>query len=317
MTGVLKSAANVVSSAMFASSRGSGRFEQALFFVLGAITYLAFWTGAYFHKLGWRPLLALQPSNENNLRGVCLKKNLVVVVTALCNNLDAVKKLEQCIAAIDRQFTVVLVDDGSSKSLKELSKVENVLLVRHSVNRGAAAGRNTGVAVAMEIGATAIAFTDADCVPSHDWPFVMETLQKKKPGAYAGITKSADSASVVGRYHDAVGTLSPRVLCKAQDKTLYAPTANLCVSVTLLKQTLFDERFPTSAFEDCDFCIRLRRNIVVARNAIVMHQYDMSLTGLLKQYHKYGQSEPLMCQKHPGYEQRLAETFPLSCQKIK
>jgi len=76
------------------------------------------------------------------------------------------------------QFEVIVVDDGSSTSLKEIvSDYEphlNITLLVQS-NRGPAAARNAG---ARRAKGRFLAFTDDDCRPAPDWLGALSDVQQ-------------------------------------------------------------------------------------------------------------------------------------------
>ena len=103
----------------------------------------------------------------------------------------------------------------------------------------------------------------------------------------------------------------PRVFLGSEggDEALYGPTCNLSVSTHVASRVSFDPSFPTSAFEDCDFCVRAHAAGFAVRASarpLVNHHFDESVSGLLSTFHKYGRSLPLMLSKHPGYADKLA-----------
>tara|TARA_Y100000389_G_C17468336_1_gene527813 strand:+ start:6206 stop:7171 length:966 start_codon:yes stop_codon:yes gene_type:complete len=313
MTGIIDGAKSIWNTSKFAYSRSHNLYEGILYFVLGFLAHTSFWWGGYWNPRTWRVQSRDVQNICNKLTGKTsmenLNKSVVIVITALCNTVKSLNDLDCCISAIDVKYCIILVDDGSKVPIQ--MKRENVIVIRHPQNLGAAAGRNTGMSIALKIGAKSVAFTDADCIPHPKWASIMEEQQQKEPGIYAGIT-CASRISIIGKYHNSIGTLSPRVFVDDVIKSLYAPTANLCVSAEIIKKISFDERFPTSAFEDCDFCVRCPDKITVVSKAIVFHNYDDSVLGLMCQYYKYGQSEPLMYEKHPTYGAQLYKSLPIN-----
>ena len=57
-----------------------------------------------------------------------------------------------------------------------------------------------------------VALCDADCVPQPGWLAAMVAAQATTHGLVAGLTLAADGRGAVGRFHDELGTLNPRVL---------------------------------------------------------------------------------------------------------
>lgn len=83
---------------------------------------------------------------------------------------NAEKTIAACLDAVFRQdypiVEVIVVDDGSTDRTAEIVSLYRVRILRHAVNSGLAAARNTAVKnVNMEF----IASLDADCVADGDW----------------------------------------------------------------------------------------------------------------------------------------------------
>lgn len=83
---------------------------------------------------------------------------------------NSARFLDRVLPAVLRQSypiaEVLIVDDGSTDATGEISERYGVRVIRHEVNRGLGAARNTGVRAA----ATAyIACLDSDVVPRPDW----------------------------------------------------------------------------------------------------------------------------------------------------
>jgi len=234
-----------------------------------------------------------------------------VVIPALIRTEAERETLQACVAAIagDKAVQAIFViDDGSPSPLS----LVGCTVVHHTLNCGPAAARNTGMRLALEAGAETIVFTDADCSPTTGWASAHAALQKTSPGVWAGHTVAAGSG-VVSRFHDAIGTLMPRVFLGRGDEALYGPTCNLSISKDVAKSVAFDSTFPTFAFEDCDFCVRAHAAGFAVRASdrpLVKHHFDERVSGLLTTFHKYGRSLPLMRSKHPSYDAKMAISQP-------
>ncbi|UGQ12655.1 glycosyltransferase [Yinghuangia sp. ASG 101] len=76
-------------------------------------------------------------------------------------------ELARCLAAL-AGLSVIVVDDGSpdAASLRDVADAHGAVLVRHTANRGPAAARNTGLALARS---PFVAFVDSDCRPEPGW----------------------------------------------------------------------------------------------------------------------------------------------------
>ena len=114
--------------------------------------------------------------------GICPRANLPgvrYIMTALRPDLTIVvcsyNRALQLTAALDtlnrqtirERLEVVVVDDGSTPPIEEREVTSRgARLIRHPVNLGAAAARNTGFSASR---APIVAFTDDDCRPSPEW----------------------------------------------------------------------------------------------------------------------------------------------------
>src|SRR5215469_904103 len=75
--------------------------------------------------------------------------------------------LEGVLAQTRPADEILLIDDGSRDACAEIaSKYPGVTLIRHEINKGLAAARNTAMRAARN---QWIASLDADCVPAPDW----------------------------------------------------------------------------------------------------------------------------------------------------
>jgi GT2 family glycosyltransferase len=90
-------------------------------------------------------------------------------------------------------FEIIVVDDGSRDATTEVceelrGRLPNLRYVRNETNKGLAASRNRGLAIAE---GDHILFTDDDCLPSAAWVERLSSALKQKPivsGAVASTT---------------------------------------------------------------------------------------------------------------------------------
>ncbi len=318
MTGALDAAYSAISWARFAARVSPKYVDMPFFALLGLLVGLAYQVGAALRPREPRhsPNKRLIPHAHDGTSEALVRpaKGLAVVIPAFITTEDDRARLQACVRKLSQDAAikdVLVVDDGSTISLRTL---ESCKVVRHAINYGPAAARNTGMFAAFDAGATAVAFTDADCTPAHGWAAAHLHLQEESPGIWAGAT-CADGTDMISRFHDAVGTLMPRAMLGNQQDALYGPTCNLSVSKDVAANIAFDPRFPTSAFEDCDFCVRARAGgytVRISSKPVIRHRYDATVKGLVLTYHKYGRSLPIMLAKHPDYSARLAASEPTS-----
>ena len=283
-----------------------------LYWILGILAAIAYKLGSCFPRQQRR----VQRSHcrpEAPVRQTESQESLIfVVIPAFIQSLKEMHELQIAVDTISTppNERTIVVDDGSPI----LIRLRNCKIVRHALNRGPSAARNTGIRLALEYGATSIVFTDADCVPSSEWLSAHASLQLSSPGIWAGRTV-AHGNDLVSQFYNYVGTLMPRLKNLGRHEAIYAPTCNLSVSASIASQVDFDTGFPTSAFEDCDFCVRARslgHKVFVSSAPLVKHRFRSGVLGLINSYFKYGRSFPIMLAKHPAYKLTLASSHPMS-----
>jgi GT2 family glycosyltransferase len=232
---------------------------------------------------------------------------VVAVIPAYLSRAHEPAQLAACVTAVTAQRAIgraVVVDDGSPLPFPALPA--GAELLRLGRNRGPAAARNAGLERALALGARAVLFTDVDCLPDPGWAeALLAALDAGGRAAVGGVTRAL-GATLLDRYHDFAGTLNGRWNLPGHETLLYATTCNMAVRATALDGVRFDERFPTAAGEDYDFCHRLKGAgpIGLAPAAVVRHDfaYGTSRRGLAafrRQFRRYGEADPLLWELHP------------------
>src|SRR5919201_2228834 len=90
-------------------------------------------------------------------------------ISVIIPALNASGTIDRCLVALSRQslprtsFEVIVVDDGSTDDTAALARRRGAVVLRLDQNRGPAAARNAGLAIAR---GDLIVFTDADCEPA-------------------------------------------------------------------------------------------------------------------------------------------------------
>jgi glycosyltransferase involved in cell wall biosynthesis len=92
--------------------------------------------------------------------------DLSVVICSLNGAAGVDRCLHALAAQKDVELQVIVVDDGSTDDTSDVAREHGVTVIRHEVNRGLAAARNTGVQAAT---APVVAFLDDDCEPEPEW----------------------------------------------------------------------------------------------------------------------------------------------------
>ena len=236
----------------------------------------------------------------------------------------------RCLRALDRQtvrpeLQIIVVDDGSTDGTSAAARQHDVIVVRHEVNRGVAAGRNSGVRRAT---APLIAFMDDDCEPEPTWAaqlirgFTPDTLALGGPLAVGGQT--GFMRGYLTRHNPlqpqelnlAAGSSLPyrfwlylrrqgRLSAPAGQRAVFSmPAANLAVCrADFLRIGGFDERIHFAG-EDEDLCRRLRlafpdRRLVYLPGARVVHHFDLAPGDTLRRRRAYGHGAAFMFRKWP------------------
>jgi len=206
---------------------------------------------------------------------------------------DAANTLGDCLKALlsqegmqyDRDYEVIVVDDGSTDNTAHLAEEYKVRVIRQS-NAGPASARNAGARIARGI---LLAFTDADCTPTSTW---LRALTQP--------FTNPEVVGVKGIYKTRQTALVPRFV-QMEYEFKYARMKNLetidfidTYSAAYRKETFllnggFDESFPFSSVEDQEFSFRLARKgyrLIFEPNAAVYHCHDSNLAAYLKR--KFG-----------------------------
>lgn len=230
----------------------------------------------------------------------------VLVIPAFVRSRRDAAWLARCVASAAGQpllERIVVVDDASPFPLPALGTAE---VVRLDTNGGPARARNRGIERALELGARVVLFTDVDCVLEPGWAAAMvRFLDAGRFVAAGGVTRSLGT-TWLDRYHDFAGSLNGRWILPERKELQYGATCNLAVRADALANVRFDERFPTAAGEDVDFCVRLREAGPIGLNpsAVVRHDfgYGGTLRGLrrfARGFARYAAADPLLHRTHP------------------
>jgi glycosyltransferase involved in cell wall biosynthesis len=211
-------------------------------------------------------------------------------------------------------LTVIVIDDGSPVHIKTCldnrAQQASRRLIVHSLlqNRGPANARNVGIKLSQSIGIDVVCLMDADCIAPANWASSMVSMQMKRPGIVCGKTRALQPIHLVSAYHDLFGTLNGRM---GRDGSLiYGCTCNMSFMLQLFAADFefFDTTFPSAAYEDVEFCIRARNRgigLEYAPDAVIFHDYNLSVFGFFRQFRRYGREEFRMLTRHPDFMERL------------
>ena len=236
----------------------------------------------------------------------------VSVVIPTHNRLEA---LAEVIQALEFQheappFEVVVVDDGSTDGTSEWLRTRTFqvpLRVLTQVNRGPAAARNTGVAVAQ---GNWVAFLGDDTVPSAGWLKAHREAHRKRGDdlrvaviGYTGWHRRMRLNPFL-RYINEHGLQFGYALIKDREDVPFNffYTSNLSLSRDLLLAEPFDLRFPYAAWEDIEVAYRLRKRgmrLVYEPAATVAHDHPTDFARFAARQEKAGYCAVVFYRLHP------------------
>lgn len=263
-----------------------------------------------------------------------MSADLSIIVCSL-NGADGVHR---CLHRLAEQQTtarleIIVVDDGSADDTAAVARQHGAVVIRHPVNRGIAAARNSGVAAAT---ASIVAFLDDDCEPAADWAERLLAGYDATVAGAGGAIVPCTPPGPIQRYLDRHNPLQPlelnlaasgrlpyrlRLYLQRQWSAPAAPDPSPGASRSrdvyslvganmsfrrdaLLAVGGFDERFRFGA-EEVDLCLRLRRipeftRLVHLDGAKITHHFKPSLHDILRRSHAYGRGSARLCRKWPG-----------------
>lgn len=218
--------------------------------------------------------------------------------------------LDACLASLRRTApgsSVIVVDDASaSPRVAEVARAHGAAVLRHEVNRGPAAARNTGL---RESSSPIVAFIDADCVATEGW---LDTLtphfdDTRVAAVAPRITARTGRPGLLARYESARSALDmgPRPELVVPGAPLgYLPSAALAVrrsSLADLGGDPFDERMRVG--EDVDLIWRMVDSGAMVRYepaSVVKHETRAEPLRWAGRIYDYGTSAAELDRRHPG-----------------
>lgn len=208
------------------------------------------------------------------------------------------------------QYEVIVVDDASTDGTAAIATgagADRVLAIEHG---GAAAARNAGLAAAA---GELVLFTDADCVPCHEWiehmvpPFAEPAVVGVK-GTYRTKQRHLIARLVqleFERRYERMARLS-----QIDFIDTYAAAYRRSV---LIEEGGFATDYPVPSAEDVDLSFRLAtrgHRMVFAPEAWVWHTHPASLYTYLRRKVRFGYWRALLYLRYPGKIGGDAHTDP-------
>jgi glycosyltransferase involved in cell wall biosynthesis len=236
----------------------------------------------------------------------------VSVVIPTHNRLEV---LAEVLAALVRQegappFEVVVVDDGSTDGTAEWLRSRSFALnlrVMTQENRGPAAARNTGVAVAA---GRWVAFLGDDTVPAVGWLAAHRAAHRRHGDdlhlAVIGYTAWHPRMRLNPflRYINEHGLQFGFALIRDREDVPFNffYTSNLSLSRDLLLAEPFDLRFPYAAWEDIEVAYRLKKrglHMIYEPAARVAHDHPTDLARFAARQERAGYCAVVFYRLHP------------------
>jgi O-antigen biosynthesis protein len=226
-------------------------------------------------------------------------------VSVVVASYNGARTLAACLQSLCRlnypDYEVILVDDGSTDSTREIAAAFPTVRVIHQENLGLSAARNRGIAAAT---GDVVAFTDSDCRADEDWLYyLMGDLWRGKFSGIGGHNllppdDSAIAAAVM------VSPGGPAHVMLTDTEAEHIPGCNMAFYRRALNEIGgFDPVF-TKAGDDVDLCWRLQQQghkIGFSSAGFVWHYRRSTVRAYLKQQNGYGEAEALLLRKHPQY----------------
>jgi glycosyltransferase involved in cell wall biosynthesis len=251
------------------------------------------------------------------------------VIICSLNGADGVDRALHALAAqtIARDLEIIVVDDGSTDATSDVAARHGVVVVRHELNRGLSAARNTGIRQAT---AENVAFLDDDCNPAPDW--AGRLLDAYAPGVIGVggiVVPKTPGNGPMASYLERHNPLEPleidlrksealpyRLLLYMKRQWIGATQigrrpvhalvgANMSFRRDLIAEVAgFDERFAFGA-EELDLCRRLElanpgTDFVLEPAARVVHHFEPSLADSVRRSRAYGVGSARMYRKWYG-----------------
>ena len=204
-----------------------------------------------------------------------------------CYNVS--KFLEGTLTAIGCQTYPVsetlVIDDGSSDDIRQIAKLHNAKYIRHEINKGLGAARNTAI---RESRSPFLASLDADCYPAPTWLEALVTKISRKIVGVGGKTVEVYTSTYPDRW---------RALHMKQhwgdnyllDPPEIAGSNTLFEKSTLLEVGGYDERLRTNG-EDSDISRKIHEHghhFAYDPAAVVFHQRKDTFQSVARSYWQY------------------------------
>lgn len=215
------------------------------------------------------------------------------------------RQISHCLEALSRQtvprdnYEIIVVDDGSLDGTQAAAREFGVQVVRQT-HAGPAAARNHGVNCSN---GTILLFTDADCVPQHDWIEKMASSFRDPQVAGAKGVYRTNQRGLVARFVQAEFEEKYDRMGKAAYIDFVDTYSAGYRRSVFLENGGFDPTFPGTSAEDIEFSFRLSQRgykMVFVPQAIVYHSHPASLWGYLYRKFRFSLWRTKVYARFPG-----------------
>ena len=223
--------------------------------------------------------------------------DITVVIPAFISNEESHVHLEKLVASLVG-LTIIIVDDASPHPID----ITGARVVRHDINKGPAAARNTGIAA---VTTTVVACVDTDVmVTSTQIATLAAYVVDSHVGAVAPRITCINDGTFIGEFeshHSPLDLGSVPAVVRPMSRVSYLPAAVLVCDVQSLRTVGgFDDSIRIG--EDVDLIWRLIENGIDCRYVPSIecpHRPRSSMRKMLKQRYDYGTSAALLDKRHP------------------
>jgi GT2 family glycosyltransferase len=250
-------------------------------------------------------------------------------VVVCCYN--GAEKLPVCLDALTRQHEkvdILVVDDGSTDDTARVARSFGCSVIRHDLNRGISAARNTGLNQATT---DVVAFCDDDCVPPIDWTEQLLAAWRAHPEVTVlGGTVEVDHPTTFTQgYLTYRNPLVPLEIEIAQQPSVWyrivrqfrpplLPTADMFPVFAVVGANMsmhraralevggFDADLMFGEGEEASLCAAVRarfgeRSVVVDPRVTLSHHFEPSMRGVWRRSFAYGEGAAERWKKQSGW----------------
>ncbi len=223
-------------------------------------------------------------------------------------DIQHLKRLTNSIHNLDHSPDLIIFVDDASPSTFDINIPSNKIKI--SSNKGPAYARNQGISYALKQKMDIIAFTDLDCILSSNWTkTILDSFKNQNSQAMLSGSTLSFGNTWFDQYHNLNGTLNGRKF-KNSRELLYGPTCNLAIRSEVFERISFNEKFPSAAGEDIEFCyqsilqgfrIRHEQEMIIRHNFNYTESLVKNLIAFVRLFAKYGKGEKVLLENIPNY----------------